>query len=160
MMPWYHGWACSSPLIASHIHIEHTYCVFSPFNHIGRHISLAGNVNIFDVFKRLILKTCLRVVPMCQPDTAKMSPTLQLLMVFLMSHVMSCCWLLTCWQCNNQPVRERCDERGRSAMRKVLAAAMQQRTTRQRHWVVAGAVGNGDGSERCRGVANITICQT
>jgi hypothetical protein len=43
---------------------------------------LAGNVNILDVFKRLILKTCLCVIPTCQPNTADMSPTLQLLMVF------------------------------------------------------------------------------
>ncbi len=45
-------------------------------------ICLAGNVNILDVFKRLILKTYLCVVLMCQPDTADMLPTLQLLMVF------------------------------------------------------------------------------
>jgi hypothetical protein len=38
--------------------------------------------------------------------------------------------LLTCWQFNNQLVRERHDERGGSAMREVLAAAMQQRMTR------------------------------
>jgi hypothetical protein len=47
-------------------------------------LNLAGNVNILDVFKRYILKTCLCVVLMCQPNTANMSPTLQLLMFFFM----------------------------------------------------------------------------
>ncbi len=88
MMPWCHCWACSSPLIAYHIHIEHTYCVFLLFNQVHRHISLSGNVDIFDIFKRLILKTCLRVVPTCQPNIADMPPTLQLLMFF--SHHMPC----------------------------------------------------------------------
>jgi hypothetical protein len=40
-----------------------------------------------------------------------------------------------------------------------LAVAMQQRTTRQWHWVVAEAMGKGDGGNRCRAMANITISQ-
>jgi hypothetical protein len=51
---------------------------------------LAGNVNILDVFKRLTLKTCLCVILTCQPDTADVSPTSQLLMVFFSCHIMSC----------------------------------------------------------------------
>jgi hypothetical protein len=38
--------------------------------------------------------------------------------------------LPTCRQFNNQLAQERHDERGSSVMREVLAAAMQQRTTR------------------------------
>jgi hypothetical protein len=45
---------------------------------------LARNVNILDVFKKLILKTCLCVILTCQPNTADMSPTLQLLMFFFL----------------------------------------------------------------------------
>jgi hypothetical protein len=47
-----------------------------------------------------------------------------------------------------------------SSMREVLAAAKQQRTMRRWHWVVAEAMGNGDGGNRCRVMANITISQT
>jgi hypothetical protein len=68
--------------------------------------------------------------------------------------------VVTCRQCNNQPVRERRNKRGGSAMREVLAAAMQQRMTRQQHWMVAKAMGNGDGDNRCRSTAKITISQT
>jgi hypothetical protein len=53
-------------------------------------IDLAGNVNIFNVIKRIILKIFLCVVPTCQPDTANMSPTWQLLVFFFMSYVVSC----------------------------------------------------------------------
>jgi hypothetical protein len=44
-------------------------------------------------------------------------------------------------------------------MREVSAAAMQQRMTRQQHWVVAEAMGKGDGGNRCGAMANITISQ-
>jgi hypothetical protein len=54
---------------------------------------LTGNVDILDVFKRLILKTCLHVVPTCQPKTADMSPTSQLLMVFFSHHM---CRVIDC----------------------------------------------------------------
>jgi hypothetical protein len=51
-------------------------------------VSVVGNVKIFTVFKRLILKTFLHVVPTCQPDMADMSLTSQLLVVFF--HVICC----------------------------------------------------------------------
>jgi hypothetical protein len=55
--------------------------------------------------------------------------------------------------------RERRDERSSSAMREVLAAGMQQRTTRQWHWVVVKAMGKSDGDNRYRATAKIKISQ-
>ncbi len=41
-------------------------------------LHLAGNVNIFDVFKSKFWRHLFCVVPTCQPDTANMLPTSQL----------------------------------------------------------------------------------
>ncbi len=65
-----------------------TWAICSTYHTV---LNLAGNVNILDVFKRLILKTCLCVVLTCQPNTANMLPTSQLLMFFIMKYVVSCC---------------------------------------------------------------------
>jgi hypothetical protein len=66
---------------------------------VRQSVGLAGNVNILDVFKRLILKTYLCVVLMCQPNMANMLPTLQLLMFFFSRH-MSCC-VIDCQHVSN-----------------------------------------------------------
>ena len=82
-------------------------------------MSLAGNVNILDVFNRLVLKICLCVVPMCQPNMANMLPTLRLLMFFL--HVICCVMsLIADMLAMQQPAstgeaqqeRRQCNERG------------------------------------------------
>ena len=37
MMPWWHGWGCRQPLIASHIHNGHIWSDLAPFNNICSH---------------------------------------------------------------------------------------------------------------------------
>ncbi len=39
MMPWCHGWGCSPPLTASHIHGGHILSVFLPSYEVCRHMS-------------------------------------------------------------------------------------------------------------------------
>ncbi len=58
--------------------------------YLGCPMGLAGDIDMFDVFKRLILKIFHCVVPACQPNTANMLPTWQLLVGFSSRH-MSCC---------------------------------------------------------------------
>jgi hypothetical protein len=111
---------------------------------------MSSKVNFEDIF-------------LCHPDVSARHgqhvANIATFVVFFTSYVESCCWLPTCWQCNNQQVWERRDKRGGSAMREVSAVAMQQRMTRKWHWVVVEAMGNGDGGDRCGATANITISQ-
>jgi hypothetical protein len=75
------------------IHGEPTGCQASHDSVVGGNAVavLAGNVDIFDVFKRLILKTSLCVVPTCRPNMLKCHQHCNFWLFFFTSYVMSCC---------------------------------------------------------------------
>jgi hypothetical protein len=109
--------------LATALIINGLICVYYlPFRRgqaVGAAPVLAGNVNILDVFKRLFLKTCLCVVPTCQPNMATMLPTSQLLINFfhiicgvmsLIANMLAMQQLASAGEAQQE--RRQCNERG------------------------------------------------